>query len=109
MRWVSPLASGAPNAVGEAGEDEHGEHRHDGHGVAPAAHPYPLQEDDDRVEQQRDEARHRHEQDHLAQLVDDLAGQDRGHHHAHRDQDGLERDVPLVGPLPQPGAPGHRG
>ena len=104
-----PVGERVAERVGETGEHEHGQHRDDGHGVAPSAHPHPLQQDHQRVQQQRDEPRHRHEQDDLAQLVDELAGQDRGHHHADRDQDGQEGDMTFVGPLPKPAAPGHGG
>ena len=109
MRWRQPVGERVPERIGETGEHEHGEHRHDAHGVAPSAHPHPLQQDHQGVQQQGDEPRHRHEQEDLAQFVDDLAGEDRGHHHADGDQDGLEGDVAFVGPLPQPAAPGHRG
>ena len=68
----------------------------------------PLQQDHQRVEQQGDEARHHDEQEDLAQLVDDLAGQEVTTTTATVVRMACKRDAPLVGPLPQPGAPGHR-
>ena len=73
-----PVDERVPEGAGQAGEHEQGEDRHDGHGVAPAPDPDALQEHDQRVEQQGDEPRHHHEQEDLAQLVDELAGQERG-------------------------------
>jgi hypothetical protein len=95
-----PVDQRIAELVSQDGEDHQGREGDDRHRVAPARDP-PLQQDHDRVEQQRDEPGHDDQQHDVTQPVNQLAGQVGGRHHGDCHHDRPQRDVPQLGGLPQ--------
>jgi hypothetical protein len=85
---------------GQGEEDQRGPERDDHHGEAPARDP-PLHFSHGRVEQERGESRHEHQQHDVPQQVHQLADQVGSDNYPGRDQDGPQRDVAPVGGLEQ--------